>query len=335
MSKGSIAGEFVALVLTGARQQERDVSRILLCAGLPTDCNEPGFRLSQSQFSRLLLLLAKETNDEFWGLCQTPTPRGTFRTLCRLMFRCRTLGEAIEEGSRFYHQVVRDFVVRHHSAGSETRIWLSGKIVHDHQRNVVQGTIMFFLYHLLCWLVDRRLPVCQARFSFPQKSYLLEAAETYHGATLHFDCNYTALTIDTHWLSLPILSDEGRLAQFLTEMPSNLVRYRDTRNISGRARSILRSQLQNPPKLKDLALRLNMTPMTLSRRLQDEGHQGYREMRDRTRHEAAVELLQNVHLSLEDIAARLGFAESSAFHRAFKRWTGLSPGQYRTMSPQE
>lgn len=47
------------------------------------------------------------------------------------------------------------------------------------------------------------------------------------------------------------------------------------------------------------------------------------------RRDAAVEYLGRHDLSLMDIAERLGFSESSTFHRAFKKWTGVSPGEYR------
>jgi AraC-like DNA-binding protein len=47
------------------------------------------------------------------------------------------------------------------------------------------------------------------------------------------------------------------------------------------------------------------------------------------RQELALAYVQNLGLSLADISYLLGFSEQSAFHRAFKRWTGLPPGTYR------
>ena len=50
---------------------------------------------------------------------------------------------------------------------------------------------------------------------------------------------------------------------------------------------------------------------------------------DHTRHYLARELLRNTGLTLNDIAMQLGFAEPSAFFRAFRKWQGCTPGQYR------
>ena len=50
---------------------------------------------------------------------------------------------------------------------------------------------------------------------------------------------------------------------------------------------------------------------------------------DDLRRDLAISLLGETQLSIVDIASELGFAESSAFHRAFKKWTGARPGEYR------
>ena len=68
--------------------------------------------------------------------------------------------------------------------------------------------------------------------------------------------------------------------------------------------------------------------VALRRRLRDEG-QGYQAIKDNLRRAAAIEYLSQPELTLADIAGRLGFSEASTFHRAFKGWTGLSPGAYR------
>jgi AraC-like DNA-binding protein len=73
---------------------------------------------------------------------------------------------------------------------------------------------------------------------------------------------------------------------------------------------------------------LAMTPQTLRRRLQDEGH-GYQALKDALRRDAAIELLAQRDLTLVDIANRVGFSEASTFARAFKKWCGVAPGEYR------
>jgi AraC-like DNA-binding protein len=71
-----------------------------------------------------------------------------------------------------------------------------------------------------------------------------------------------------------------------------------------------------------------MTPQTLRRRLGEEG-QGFQSLKDHLRRDAAIEYLARPDMTLLDIADQLGFSEASTFHRAFKKWTGVAPGEYR------
>jgi AraC-like DNA-binding protein len=71
-----------------------------------------------------------------------------------------------------------------------------------------------------------------------------------------------------------------------------------------------------------------MTPHTLSRRLK-EASQSFRLLKQELRRDAAIEYLEHTSLPLDRIAERLGFSEPSTFHRAFKEWTGVTPGAYR------
>ena len=64
------------------------------------------------------------------------------------------------------------------------------------------------------------------------------------------------------------------------------------------------------------------------RRLRDEGH-GFQALKDALRRDAAIAHLARPELTLPEIAQRLGFSEASTFHRAFKKWTGVAPGEYR------
>lgn len=101
---------------------------------------------------------------------------------------------------------------------------------------------------------------------------------------------------------------------------------------SVRAR-ILAAFRDGNPGLEQIARQLHMSPRTLRRRLEDEGV-SFRALRDRLREERARELLMDPKLVIGEVAHRLGFAEASAFHRAFKRWTGLTPAEYRDASSE-
>lgn len=85
------------------------------------------------------------------------------------------------------------------------------------------------------------------------------------------------------------------------------------------------------PRQEDVAARLDMTLRTLQRRLA-ELQTCYRDVLNDTRHQLALNHLRSEHCSVGEIAFLLGFSEVSAFTRAFKRWTGTSPREWRNQA---
>jgi AraC-like DNA-binding protein len=83
------------------------------------------------------------------------------------------------------------------------------------------------------------------------------------------------------------------------------------------------------PTIDMVAQRLMMSVRNLQRSLQAEGT-SYQQLLDDTRKDLAIRHLRQPHTSIHDVAFLLGFSEPSAFHRAFKRWTGQTPRDYRS-----
>lgn len=83
-----------------------------------------------------------------------------------------------------------------------------------------------------------------------------------------------------------------------------------------------------PPSLEDLAARIHVSPRTLIRRLRSLGTT-YQEVTDEVQKCRARELLANETLKIHEVAARLGYQDPTSFGRSFKRWFGVTPGDFR------
>ena len=83
-----------------------------------------------------------------------------------------------------------------------------------------------------------------------------------------------------------------------------------------------------PSSPPDVAAALDIHPQTLRRRLSTEGTT-FKDIKNQVRRDTALHFLGKQGLSIEEIAHRAGFSESSAFIRAFKGWTGVTPYTYR------
>lgn len=98
--------------------------------------------------------------------------------------------------------------------------------------------------------------------------------------------------------------------------------------VAGSARDLL---VRNPGEIPDqiaVAAALFMSPRTLSRRLREEGT-SFRDLLDEVREMMSEELLGHTDMTTEQVAARLGYAEAASFIRAFRRWKGCPPQEFR------
>ncbi len=82
------------------------------------------------------------------------------------------------------------------------------------------------------------------------------------------------------------------------------------------------------PDLEEIAARLKLPAWTLRRKLAEEGT-GFRSLLNDTRRDLAMTYIRDTELAFGEIAYLLGFASAEAFQRAFKRWTGQTPGEFR------
>ncbi len=93
-------------------------------------------------------------------------------------------------------------------------------------------------------------------------------------------------------------------------------------------RHFVLQQLPQVPRLADAARALGVSSRTLQRLLQH-SNSSFRQVVSQCRHQLAQQYLQADNLSLQQIAAELGFEEQSSFQKAFKCWQGCSPGRFR------
>jgi AraC-like DNA-binding protein len=151
-----------------------------------------------------------------------------------------------------------------------------------------------------------------------------------------------ALVISLPELSLPIRFPNDQLAvSSRAQCEEALKQLTEDAGFSCRVRRVIETSYPFPPKLGRVATTLFVSERTLKRRLQEE-EASFQHLVDQVRLERARELLRSTTMNLSRIAEALGYADAANFTRAFKRWTGTSPSQYRisklrtgTMSGQD
>ncbi|MBZ2187540.1 AraC family transcriptional regulator [Alcanivorax sp. JB21] len=326
----------VTEILQGAREQGLDIDAMLLRADIsPALLASPLSRVSQRQYARLIRVMRYNMRDESFGLCSQPVRIGAFAYMSRNLIRAGNLGEAMREGFAFYHMMIGDFVMRLSIKNDVARVRVVHKGPPDTMGCYAERVFLFFAMGLSSWLVARRLPLLRVYYPAAEKErdayvkMLFQAPVKYQDGELGFD-------LEARWLDLPVVQNLMSLRAFLRQAPASLlVKYRDQTSLTERIRRLLRRHLSTEmPTLEEVGSVFGVTPQTLRRRLRAEG-QTYQLLKDSLRCDAAIELLGRADMSLVDIAAMVGFSEPSTFHRAFKKWTGLPPGEYRSRSLRE
>ncbi|SRR5579859_837715 len=313
---------FVEALLEGAEARGIDPVPLLAAAGIA-----PGQRrVSTQAYATLMKSVALALDDEFFGRDSRRMKQGSFAMLCHAVLGCRTLRSALARAVRFYNLMLEDTVV----AVTETDGML--RLETRSSRPVAlfaHENLLLFLHRLACWLINRRVPVASLGFAYPVPERVAEYPLVF-GTEALFGQSCSFLGIDARYGSLPLVRDEAALKEFLALAPENLfVRYRPSHGTAHMVRLHLAAmKLIDWPDFAELARSLGMSASTLHRRLADEDS-NFQMIKDQIRRERAQALLRQGGLSVMAIAEELGFAEPSAFHRAFRKWTGRAPGQFR------
>jgi AraC-like DNA-binding protein len=324
----TIAIQQVHSILLGARHHGMDVGPLLARAGIaPALLESPLARISQRQYAQLIRALRRAMHDELWGLLSRPLPPGSFGQCMRQLVRCATLGEALRDGFAFYHLLLADFVPRLSVRDGFAHVKFVLGRPSDARLDYALRGFMLFTFNAASWLVARRIPLLGVDYTTEQT--VTDSSRVYQ-VPIRYVQQHVGLWFDARWLNLPVVQSPQSLREFLAGSPANLiVRYRDTSSLTDRIRRLLRKRLGGDlPSLEEVGEALAITPQTLRRRLRDEGR-GFQQIKDELRRDAAIEYLLQTQLPLLDIGNRVGFSEASTFHRAFKQWTGVAPGEYR------
>jgi AraC-like DNA-binding protein len=283
-------------------------------------------------FSALWLSVAKVLDDELFGQDARRMKVGSFSMLSHILIDCATLRDALSRMTKFFNLILDNFHCGLEFEGHQALLTIRETPGAPSPRVFGHETLLMLQHGLACWLIGRRIPVMAAAFAYPEPSRSAEYQFMY-SSQLRFNEAVTSLCFDLSHLDLPVIQNERTVREFVRNAPANIVlKYKNVNSLAAQIRRKLRSAPSFEwPEFEAVAKSLGKTPSTLRRRLEQEG-QSFQTIKDQLRRDVAIDYLCHTTRSVADIAAELGFAESSAFHRAFKRWAGASPGEYRLLA---
>ncbi|MCQ4310348.1 AraC family transcriptional regulator [Pseudomonas stutzeri] len=328
--KGTISVRLVEEALLAMTSPSLPPEQLLRQLGLTAlDLAETEARIDVAEYSKLWRRLARRFDDEFFGMDARRMRAGSFAFVSRAALAQPTLDSAMRLALDFFGLTFEHFRGELHRSESLAEVVLLERTDARPLRAFTYFTFWMLVHGLACWLIGRRIPLMAMELRCDEPAYTYDYRVMFSD-NLRFARPSTRIIFAAEVLDLPVRRSEQELHDFLAHAPANiLVRYRDTTSLASRIKAQLR---QLPPEQwptsEQLAQTLCVSPSTLRRRLAEAG-QPYQAIKDQVRQEMATLWLADAAITYAEIAERLGFADVSSFYKAFRKWTGTNPGQYR------
>lgn len=328
VESGTVSIHFVREALRAVAGRGLSEALVLQAAGIPPGfLDEPLARVSPAQFGALWRTLARHLQDEFFGLDAHPVRPGAYAVLCRSLMGCNDLRAVLRQVCRFTGIVLDGMSARLDVSEDTATLRLSD--AQCRSTPFAHATYFMVACGIACWLIARRIPILQCDLAGHAPDFESEYRVMFC-ENLRFGSQEGALVMPASMLSMPVVQTREGLEVFLRGAPDVfLVKYRNTDSLAAQVRARLRAI--SPPDwsgLEAMASGLGMAASTFRRRLDVEGTT-FQVIKNELRRDMAITALREDTVSIAQLALDLGFTETSAFHRAFVKWTGMRPSDYR------
>ncbi|MBZ0334156.1 AraC family transcriptional regulator [Marinobacter sp. AL4B] len=331
MAKPHIANHYLQATIRGAQRQGHDACSLLTQADIPNDwLGHPEQLITEQQLTHLIKSVWRATRDEFLGMSSERCNNGTFALMCEYCISSATLGAVLRKSAHFYRIVCNNLDIAMEAHDKQVFFRLHLKDARNDTDHLLQEFLILMWERMSCWLVDQQIPFAHTQFNYPAPSHEAEYQAMYPGE-LKFNQGVCGFQLHEKYLHLPVVRNEQELREFLQAAPAYIL-HRPSQDESLRSRIqalLARHDYVDMPGLTTLGELLHMTPRNIGRKLQDEGT-SLRKIKEAQRREHAVRLMTTENLSIAEVSEQLGFSETAAFSRAFKRWTGCSPTRWQS-----
>jgi AraC-like DNA-binding protein len=257
---------------------------------------------------------------EYWH----PSMTGALGYACLVS---TTLRQAMGRIDRYIHTVTEGLNTKLEDtpAGLKLSFYMTDTLQNQPQQH---DLVVALIMHLCRFNYGEELVASEISLAHPAPGNT-EAFADYFRTEVHFDADVDSITIPRADAERPLASANKQLALMHDEMLMKYLVEIKKGDIVNQVKSIILENLPDGQVTdKMVASELHLSERSMQRRLKE--HQTtFRFLLDNVREMVAKQYIENPMNRMSDIAFLLGFSEQSAFSRAFKKWTGKSPVEYR------
>ncbi|HEY2390609.1 MAG TPA: AraC family transcriptional regulator [Candidatus Angelobacter sp.] len=300
-------------------------------AGISQDClDHPAGSISLDLACVLWDTALRLTRKEMLGLhAAERVPFGKYRLLDYMFAANATPKQALLGISRAFGTMNTGFTMSFHLHAEQAYLEMHGPgKLRDLPRSYIEYILAIFVIRLRI-VTQVNLSPTEVHVTHGETRFATEY-ERLFGARVRFRQAVNRLVFPRHLMELQNSSADPELCALLElYAQQKLVRLSGGRHTWGQIReALIYNLLSGKTTLTELSSQLAMSPRSLQREIAGNG-MNFRALLDQTRQERALTLLQDKDLPIAEVGARLCYSDLSAFSRAFHRWMGRSPEQYR------
>lgn len=312
---------------------EKGIEMMRSSNGLPEDLSSisiSDIKLRPEEYLNLVRELVDETGNSRIGLRVGASAKCAYiGVLGYLMMNCQTYGEAIHKYVEYQKIGNSVLTIETETTDSEAKcLWLSVREeLLPIRQFIIEGSIAATLTEFV-EITGKQLPLKQVGFDWP-KPENSEEYDMFFETEVLFDQPVCFFSMESYHLKTPIKHSNSEL-QVLFENHARLSyqRIKENKPVSDEVMRILSKAIVKNPGLDEVASKMGFSGKTLQLKLKKEGNT-FIDIRNKVRSEFAKRMLENENYNAAEIGYLLGFSEPSAFYRTFKRWTGLTPNEFR------
>jgi AraC-like DNA-binding protein len=303
-----------------------DGSALLAGAGFDlSHLGGPDARCPLAKTGGLWRVALDATGDEAFGVkLASYFTHTAFHALGYGLSASSSLKEAFERVLRYSHVVSDAVGYRFHRSGAEYHFYIEPRI----EVPIESIDALVGIYLRMCRsLIGREFSPVSVELRRPRPA-VIDDFERLWRAPLQFGAEHNRLRFDRGSIERVLDGGNPELARLSDAVAARYLARIERHNMEARVRTVLTQRLQHSePTQEEVAEILTVSARTLQRKLGESG-KTFKEILDETRHALALAYLSEEH-SVAEITHLLGFSCSSAFTRAFRRWTGCSPTDWR------
>jgi AraC-like DNA-binding protein len=315
-----------------------DSAELFARAGLDhSRLRDPGARFSYAAVTRLWELAVEVTRDPGFGLTVAslwhPT---TLHALGYSWFASNNLAEAYERlqrYARFLNTAANGALQIEKSAGSYCLILDSSRMKPAPVTVAIDAGLSMILNLSRGAYGANFKPIrISLQHEAPSSAKFVKRFNDLFGAPVAFAQAENALWLDPEMVTRPLATANPELTRVNDQIVTDYLAQLDRNDVTMQVKSKLIERLPSGQVSEEgIASSINVSQRSLQRKLKEQGV-SFTRLLENTRRELSMQYVRNPQHSLNEVAFLLGFAEPSNFSRAFKRWYGQSPSQFRQKS---